>query len=212
MTIFDNPKELAHYLVERKITFKQFCLAYFLSPESRYADKYDIPFERKNGQVAFYKATDYIVKYAQYDKAWKKEDINNLVKHDLIINKNEEGQFHQDNFEVTEKFLSLVFEEKDTQNMRELFDEFWNTYPAFMEVDGKEFVLRSVDKDEVYEIYQDKASDTSAEDINDALKVAKGKGQVKNRIDKWLKGEFYNEYMDEIDNVGNTSQVTTTII
>jgi len=75
MTIFDNPKKLANYLVERNITFKQFCFVYFLSAESIHADKYDIKFTKDDGWISF---TVFANKYADQHGNWTKKDIQHL--------------------------------------------------------------------------------------------------------------------------------------
>jgi len=142
---------------------------------------------------------------------WTKAIMDDLVDKGFIQYSGVTDKVHWDDYEVTEKYMNIAF--KKIPEKWDLFEEFWNTYPWFVTKDNKKFNLKSLNKEEVFEQYKYHLGTQALENhdlILKALKIAKSKGDVNNRVDKWLEGEFYKAYAQEVEqglSVEETSRI-----
>lgn len=141
---------------------------------------------------------------------WDMRVINNLVDKGLLRLTVDKDVKSYDDYRVTEKYLDIFFEK--IPEYGESFEEFWDTYPFFVETDdGNKLNLKSINKEEVEDLYAKHVENMDPDSMLKALKIAKSRGEINNRIDKWLKGEFYDAYREKIsdvdlDNIGGIQQ------
>lgn len=157
-------KKFTKKLVEFKMTPNQFYFCYLLH-NNRFAELYE-----------------YVENVGKLDLV----ELQDLIKRGYIRNINESGKFSADAFETTEKF-SGKFLAKDF----EFAEEFFEAYPAFGSIDGKPITLKSVSRDQVYDLYNEiTGKQKSVHDkIMHALNTGKRMGLVNMKIDKWLNTE-----------------------
>ena len=114
------------------------------------------------------------------------EKLRDLIKRGYIRNINEDKKFTADAFETTEKF-SKRFLAKGY----ELAEKFYDEYPSFGSIDGKPITLKSISRDQVYDLYNEITG--KQKDVHDKIMAAMEKGKrmgvVNMKIDKWLRTE-----------------------
>jgi hypothetical protein len=175
------------YLVKHKITPNQFLFLYL----------------RAHRDVA---TADY---YIQNVKAWKREEIQDLVKRGYIDDVNSPGEEYVHAYFATNKFTQEMWISLD-----EAGDELWETYPPFFFIDGKRCAARTCDKELHAKIYLKRIKNNRAkhEKIIELLKKLKKENRIQMGIEKFIVSEQWEAYFDETQppvmdqRVANTSE------
>lgn len=91
-----------------------------------------------------------LYRYCQEISAFKKSEIQDMVDKGYVTNTSpDDPGMYADSFEVTEKFRKLVFAERPEL----LFEEFWNSYPNFLFIEGKKFPTKGTNMETLEENY-----------------------------------------------------------
>lgn len=210
--LIEDVHEFAEFLIEYDITADQFFCCVLLSSE---AEGYKGLPDRQSAISKFYKYHNMVVKGKKHS-IWKKEHMDELVEKGFLqrVRPKEDldRPYKYDNFEATEKFLDLVFEEQGSAMGK--YEEFWSEYPARYETqDGKNLNIKSVNKEMLFNEYKSALNEEDHETIMKCLKLAKQKDEVNCRIDKWLQSHQWEVYLDEIEDFQeDQSQSTHTVL
>lgn len=203
--------EFVDFLIEHDLTADQFLYCALLSSEVEDA-KYNLP-SKKDAISSFYEYYNNVVNQKEAN-TWKQSILDDLVDKGYLVNKNNEGEYQYDRFEVTNKFIDLVFEECDSQ--MEKFNEFWHEYPSFYETsDGQKLNIKAVNKEMLFSTYKKALSEVEHEIIIKCLKIAKAKDEVNCRIDKWLNSHRWEPYLKqakESDEIEENQDVQQTVL
>lgn len=194
--LIEDVNEFAIFLIENGLTADQFFFCALLSSEAE--GYYGLP-DRQKAISKFFEYYNTVGKHKE-NPVWAKQDLDELVEKGFIqrIGNTDEDNYEYQNFEVTEKFLDLVFEEKGSA--MDQFQEFWDAYPArHVTDDGQSLNIKAVNKEEIYDVWRNAVKDVDHEDLLKALKIADSKNEVDCRIDKWLNSHQWEAYMDEVE-------------
>jgi len=207
--LVDNINEFVDFLEDYQITADQFLFCVLLSAEQD-SDKYDLP-DRQKSIANFFRYHENVVENAEYH-VWTQPSLQDLVDKGFISRIIDDPEnFDYQNFETTEKFIDLVFEEKN--DLKEQYLEFWDEYPARYESDdGTMFNIKAVNKEEMFEVYKNALNDVEHDTLMDCLKLAKQKDEVNCRLDKWLKSHQWEPYVDEIEKGVTEESVSQTLL
>lgn len=149
-------------------------------------------------QIAFYR--DYALFYQLGDAKVKfdKDEIEPLVKRNLIINERSDGEFYIENFEANQENCKPIFEKPP--EARDLGQEFWEAFPSNMYIQGKKVSTKSCDKEDLIKHYNDKVSKKKHAIILEAVKIDSTDG-IGMGIEKWYKSEQWVEIMKDDSNL-----------
>lgn len=200
----EDYQDFMEFLFEHELSMRQFMICFLLSSENPNEREYlGVP-DQNN-------AIQNVYKYIDQHGKWKRSDIDEL-KEKGFLEEYESKSKLGDSFEVTDKFMDLVFEKAEDKDQD--FEEFWDRFPAFYRGEQQSFPLRSANKDEVRKQYKDVLRDNEHRKVLACLEVAKAQDEVRNKITNWLEGEYWKEYSDEVENRGVnnvlSSDTTTT--
>lgn len=185
--------EYTNYLIEHGISAEQDVICRLLASEQE--GYRDLP-SREEAFTNFYAYWETILKGS-------KDDRLSVLKHleDKGFIKylgDEPNNPNYDDYYVTKKFLDIAYEK--IPDKWDQYDEFWQEYPRRHKENGKNFVLKATNKEELFKEYKKHLSKKSHRFIMKALKIAKAKNELNMKIDIWLKSEQYMEYEDEVIN------------
>lgn len=195
-----NINTYVNTLKELKITANQFLLCYLLLTDQKVETTQGMKYvPRGNGIANLYK-------YASTVKNWTREEIDDLVIKGYMIDTNTyiDGKIYPDYFEVTNKFKNIVF-----MNVSD-FDEFWNTYPAFVanftNPNGPKIKLKIVDPTELEKEYQRRIK-TKAEhkQLMEVLHWAIKNQQINMRIDNFILSGVWRDMYEEMQKYESNS-------
>jgi len=192
--LIDDVNEFIDFLHTHKLTADQFVFCLLLSSESE--DYRGLP-DKEKAMSNFFKYYSNVASNKE-NPVWAQQDLDELVEKGFIERMTgvSEESYEYDKFEITDKFLDLVFEKKGS--LMDNFSDFWSTYPAFYEnKDGQKFNIKAVNKEDVFDDYRKAVRDVEPDELLHALKVAKSKDEVNCRIDKWLNSHMWEAYMGE---------------
>jgi hypothetical protein len=196
--LVDSINEFVDFLEEHKITADQFLFCVLLSSEYEEGD-YDVPENTEKTIGNFYKYKSLVVEEKD-NPVWTQTDIKELVDKGFLEDVNKyPDKFAWDNFRTTEKFISLVFEEKEDE--MDLYQEFWDEYPdTYESQEGKVFNIKAVNFETMFGVYKKALKVEDHETIMKSLKLAKQRDEVNCRLDKWLNSRRWEPYVDELEN------------
>lgn len=169
------------FLVKHKITFEQYALCYFL-----YKDKYEV---NKEGQRIYKESgpsISNIYKYSQNIKKWTKKEIDDIVDKGFI--KKIGKKYSPDVFEITDKFVQLVFLKTSD------FEHLLNLYPDRLDLgNGRPMAnLKAFDYDELNRSYKSVVkTKMKHERIMIITKWAKENNMLNLSFDKFIKGRYW---------------------
>jgi len=194
--LVDDVKEFVDFLEEHDITADQFLFCVLLASEQEDSN-YQLP-DRQEAISRFYKYKS-VVAEEKENTVWTQSDLRELVDIGFLNEINPDEKFVWDNFETTEKFISLVFDEK--QDKKDLYEEFWDEYPdTYESQEGKTFNIKAVNFEKLFDDYKKALKVEDHETIMKSLKLAKQKDEVNCRPDKWLNSRRWEPYVDELEN------------
>jgi hypothetical protein len=168
--MFIEIEEYTKYLVKYKITPNQFLFLYL----------------RKTLN------TDALEFYINGVKAWKREELQDLVNRGFLDDVNSPGEEYAHAYFVTPKFLGEMFIE-----FEEAGNELWTEYPQFFFLsDGKRVAARTCDKEELEKTYgkRIKHSRKKHEKIMELVKKLKKENRIDMGIEKFVTSEHWSCY------------------
>lgn len=121
-------------------------------------------------------------------RGFSSEVIQDLVERGLIQDLNKEGEMFADLYMVSDSVANDLFVHTDFPA-----EEFWDTYPPFMHIQGKRVPIRGVPKETFLKTYMKKIqrNPNVHRKVMKALKTAIGQGEVNMRIDNWILSEMW---------------------
>ena len=174
-----------------QISPKQFFLLFILESDRR----------EEKGQIIGdtpLKAIQNIYRFAEMIEHWTKEEVKDLVEKGLLLDHNIPGgerSEYPDNYEITSLFEKAIFSTVSN------FDEFWATYPGFIEnfEDYRKpmIPLKAVDQEEVERLYRKKVKTRQLhKQVMEALKWAVEENVINMRIDKYVSSKMWEQHLD----------------
>lgn len=171
--VLDEPKEFVKFLARHRLTSDQFLFMFLI-----YKEEYE----------ALYQYTEQV-------KGLPPAEINDLVRRGYMINENQRGQYFADGFIITDKFSSEVFSMID-----KAAEEFWETYPLAIYVDGKRFSAKTADKADLCDRYNKKIgySVRKHKKVMEALRYGIQHNLINMGIEKWFRSEQWKQLEEEM--------------
>lgn len=204
----ENVEEFSQLLIELDMTADQFFFCCLLASEQEDLN-YNLP-SKKEVVPRFYEYYNTVAVKKEVNP-WSQETLEDLVERNYLIDKNKEGKYQYDQYEVTKKFISRVFDPIDSK--KDKYEEFWNAYPSTYETqDGKKLNIKAVNFEQLFGVYKNALDIESHENILQSLKLAKNKDEVNCRPDKWLQSRSWEPYLDEIDQGVDPEQESRTTL
>jgi hypothetical protein len=206
--MFTDVTRFVDFMIENQITERQFLLCFLLFHDMEIVDgrKYyesNKTIERPISSI--YKLTNYY-KNIHKTVAWTKEDIIDLENKGFI--KVVGNKYSPDMLSLQDKFMSLLVSGND-------FEEFWDTYPAFIPpFDGsknKAYVkLKSVNKDQLAVKYQKYVTSKEMHyRVMDILKWSIENNQVSLSIANYVDNKYWFEDEKLREHFRNTNAKAT---
>jgi hypothetical protein len=115
-----------------------------------------------------------------------RDELQDLEDRGYVVNKNTGEDTYTDMYEVTEKFTEEIYGEKYS-----MWNEFLNTYPQFIFIEGKRIPAQSTDLDELKKVYFHKIGNSVKKhrEVIALLIYASDQDLISMGIEKWVKGE-----------------------
>lgn len=206
--LIEDVKEFSDFLIEHDLTADQFFICTLLSSELE--GYVGLP-EREEAISNFFKYFHTVAEHKE-NPVWSQQDLDDLVEKNYLKRRigAPDDTYNYRHFEATEGFADLVFEKKNS--LMSKFEDFWEEYPVRHKENGKNFNLKAVNKERIFEIYKDALEQTEHETILSALKIANSKNEVNCRIDKWLTGENWMAYLEEVESGEINEDIQQTVL
>lgn len=114
------------------------------------------------------------------------DELSDLEDRGYLLNKNRDGEFQTDMYEITDKFLNEIYRNEDV-----MWKEVIDTYPMWIYIEGKRVSAQSTDLDALKEVYLKKIKRAGGthKKIVDLIEYAKSNDLIEMGIDKWVRGE-----------------------
>ena len=180
-----DSKSMTDFLVKKKITANQLYLCHMLYVK-------DIESLQKYVKTE-YKSNKGLSK----SLAFKEHEVNDLLEKGYIIQTGSDNTVSD--FEVTEKFYLDYY-----IGQEECGEQIWDTYPKLLVIDGVYQSTRTVDKDEILQVYYKRIKGSRnrhefALNMTRHFKTLVSNGQMQGMgIEKWVKGENWDTIADII--------------
>ena len=143
--MFNNVNLYVQTLISLDITANQFLLCHLLYTDQKENGKYVTPGLKSTSPIAN------LYKYCNSNhRKWTKEEIEDLIDKEYLINNNREDRLDADLLDVTDKFKHRVYASVNR------FEELWEVYPAVVKSfdNSKQGVkLKVCDPDEMQDLY-----------------------------------------------------------
>jgi hypothetical protein len=122
-------------------------------------------------------------KYVSRNKGFNAESIKDLIERGYLVDLNpNSSSYNSDDLDVTKKFTKHLQKASGTNAV-----EFWENYPAYIWIEGKQVAARNTDYDKFIDFYQaNYGEDEYHNKILNALKFAVKRNLVNMGILKWL--------------------------
>lgn len=135
--------------------------------------------------------TDILEKYIEGVRAWKREEIYELVNRGYLDNVNSEGEDNSEAFFVTPKFVQEMFVE-----LEEAGEQLWEAYPPFFFIDGRRCAARTCDKEWLEKTYGKRIKQNRGkhEKILRLVKKLKAENKISMGIEKFVTSEQWDSY------------------
>jgi hypothetical protein len=174
-------------LIKLKISPKQLLLLMFL-----YHDRLE-----NNGLLPFDgPAIANVYRYAERVEGWTAQEVQDLVDKGLMIDNNSlkdgKKQSYPDHFHVTQKFIDAIYVTVDE------FEEFWETYPSWMDnfEDSRkaQIPLKSAVYETVEEMYRKRVkTKTRHRQVMEILRWAIDNDMIKMGIEKYVGSSMFDQ-------------------
>jgi hypothetical protein len=187
MDILQNVNGYVGFLIEHKLTTNQFLLLYLLYTESMAKDE--------KGKLRYTTAGN-IYKWHEESTGWTEGEIKDLIAKDFAICTSKEN-ISIDSLILTSKFSEIMFIEANFA-----FQEFFDTYPSTVNINGETAFLKGVDLNMLSLLYSKHVNNSATvhKDIMEALRYGIDRGIIKTRIDKFLSSKMWKTIADMMHN------------
>lgn len=209
--MFEDFNRYLNFLVDNVITANQFLLCYLLYLDRKARENNEEIHGSESGYTLLYK---YIHHCGIYDKdketnvAFSPRDIHNLEVRGFITNNNKKGESFADYLELTDKFMNIF------SNSYKDFDQFWDTYPGFIENfvnrSGPLITLKSVVKEELEVLYYKRIKTKIAhKKMMGVLIWAIENNKINMSIKNFIGGEVWKDLESIMNKEKSTDDIST---
>lgn len=190
MGILEDETAYVDFLCKHKITTNQFLILYLLYTERMVSSK-----------KLSYTKTGNIYKYSQENIGWAREEVEDLIKKEFIVDCNTTADLFFDKLILTEKFSELMFIDNYIA-----WDELLDEYPEKVIINTGTFFLKAVDPDEWATKYIKiiKRSKKKHEEVIELVKWGVENGKVNMRIDRFILGRVWESLKKLRDEEGGS--------
>lgn len=136
--------------------------------------------------LVYEKRFDLIYKIFNERNGFDRDDLRDLEDRGYLKNMNQGDDTYCDSYEVTKKFREEIYGEEYV-----MWEEFINTYPQFIFIEGKRIPAQSTDLDQLKSIYFNKIARSVKKHkrIIELLTYASDHDMINMGIEKWVRGE-----------------------
>jgi hypothetical protein len=173
-----DPTQYGEFLCKHKLTPNQFWLCYLIHLDDK----------------------DMMYEYLKNVGKFSKDDIKVLEQKGFIFNNNPEDEAGESKYAFKHFIATSTFKELIFVDSSEAFQELWNSYPDYLNIENKRIPAKSVDYDALEKVYSKLLKNDLVlhKEIVSLVKSAVTNNKIQMGIEKFVKSRQWEALRNEI--------------